>query len=367
MIDDSDTTSNEQDRRPDPAATGGRTSFIRDWILLGTVVGVFALDQATKRLIDAALDLGESWPSEGFIRITYGTNSGTAFGLFPNQTPAADRSVHRGHWVSRVLLPCARDAERSTANRHRPATRRSIRQSHRPRSGGYRNRLHRRRPMANLQHRRLVDRGGDRHLDIHVVVYERVYAEEADRTRSLRTPTREKRILRYRVRRGMSEAAKFVVAEGGERLDVFLTARRSDLSRSRIRRLVEDGSVTVDGRCSKASFRLSTGQTVRLEIPPPSQPRLRPRPHSLEYRIRGWASDGHRQGGGNGRASWAGKRGRHSRQRSACSCSRTRRHRVERGVRASSTASTRTRLGSSSRQRPTSRTQAFRSSSGAGA
>lgn len=74
----------------------------------------------------------------------------------------------------------------------------------------------------------------------------------------------------------MSEAAKFVVAEGGERLDVFLTARRSDLSRSRIRRLVEDGSVTVDGRCSKASFRLSTGQTVRLEIPPPSQPRLRP-------------------------------------------------------------------------------------------
>lgn len=87
MIDDSDTTSNEQDRRPDPAATGGRPSFIRDWILLGTVVGVFALDQATKRLIDAALDLGESWPSEGFIRITYGTNSGTAFGLFPNQTP----------------------------------------------------------------------------------------------------------------------------------------------------------------------------------------------------------------------------------------------------------------------------------------
>lgn len=74
----------------------------------------------------------------------------------------------------------------------------------------------------------------------------------------------------------MSEAAEFAVVEGGERLDVFLTARRSDLSRSRIRRLVEDGSVTVDGRCSKASFRLSTGQTVRLEIPPTSPPRLRP-------------------------------------------------------------------------------------------
>ena len=74
----------------------------------------------------------------------------------------------------------------------------------------------------------------------------------------------------------MSEAAEFDVVEGGERLDVFLTARSSDLSRSRIRRLVEDGSVTVVGRCSKASLRLSTGQTVRLEIPSASPPRLRP-------------------------------------------------------------------------------------------
>lgn len=74
----------------------------------------------------------------------------------------------------------------------------------------------------------------------------------------------------------MSEAVEFVVAEGGERLDVFLAARRSDLSRSRIRRLVEDGRVTVDGRHSKASLRLSTGQTVRIEVPPASTPRMRP-------------------------------------------------------------------------------------------
>lgn len=74
----------------------------------------------------------------------------------------------------------------------------------------------------------------------------------------------------------MSEAVEFVVAEGGERLDVFLAARCSDLSRSRIRRLVEDGRVTVDGRRSKASFRLSTGQTVRMEVPPASTPRMRP-------------------------------------------------------------------------------------------
>lgn len=74
----------------------------------------------------------------------------------------------------------------------------------------------------------------------------------------------------------MSETFEFCVAEDGERLDVFLAARRSDFSRSRIRRLVDDGRVTVDERRSKASFRLSTGQTVRIEVPPASTPRMRP-------------------------------------------------------------------------------------------
>ena len=65
---------------------GGPTSLFRDKILLGTVIGAFVLDQVSKRAITSLMDLGESWPSEGFFRITYGTNSGTAFGLFPNQT-----------------------------------------------------------------------------------------------------------------------------------------------------------------------------------------------------------------------------------------------------------------------------------------
>lgn len=87
MIDDDSAVSTGQDRRQEPAADGRWPSLIRDWILLGTIAGVFALDQATKRLVASFLSLGESWPSEGFIRITHGTNSGTAFGLFPNMTP----------------------------------------------------------------------------------------------------------------------------------------------------------------------------------------------------------------------------------------------------------------------------------------
>lgn len=54
---------------------------------VGVVAGtVFAVDQLTKYLVRANLAIGESWPAEGFIRLTHGTNTGTVFGLFPQQT-----------------------------------------------------------------------------------------------------------------------------------------------------------------------------------------------------------------------------------------------------------------------------------------
>jgi len=65
---------------------GDKQSLLRDKILLATVIGAFAVDQASKKLVTSGLSLHESWPREGFFRITYGTNSGTAFGLLPNQT-----------------------------------------------------------------------------------------------------------------------------------------------------------------------------------------------------------------------------------------------------------------------------------------
>lgn len=48
-----------------------------------TVIG---FDQLTKYLIRANMTLETSIPEEGFIRLTYTTNSGGAFGLFANQT-----------------------------------------------------------------------------------------------------------------------------------------------------------------------------------------------------------------------------------------------------------------------------------------
>ena len=56
------------------------------WILVGIATATLLADQLTKYLIRESLAIGESWPSEGFFRITHGTNTGTAFGLFPDQT-----------------------------------------------------------------------------------------------------------------------------------------------------------------------------------------------------------------------------------------------------------------------------------------
>ena len=58
----------------------------RDWILFATIAAVFVADQLTKFAIKGTLRLGESWPAEGLLRITHGSNTGTAFGLLPNQT-----------------------------------------------------------------------------------------------------------------------------------------------------------------------------------------------------------------------------------------------------------------------------------------
>jgi signal peptidase II len=64
----------------------GRMSWYRDRVLLVVVGIVLVADQLTKYIVVQTLRLHESWPEDGFFRFTYGTNSGTAFGLFPNQT-----------------------------------------------------------------------------------------------------------------------------------------------------------------------------------------------------------------------------------------------------------------------------------------
>ncbi len=63
-----------------------RTSWWNDPILLLPLALVFGIDQVTKALVRANLFLGESTPRDGLFRITHTSNTGSAFGLFPDQT-----------------------------------------------------------------------------------------------------------------------------------------------------------------------------------------------------------------------------------------------------------------------------------------
>jgi signal peptidase II len=53
----------------------------------GAALAVLLLDQATKAIVRASLDRGESWPDWDFpFRLTYLTNSGAAWGILQDQT-----------------------------------------------------------------------------------------------------------------------------------------------------------------------------------------------------------------------------------------------------------------------------------------
>jgi 23S rRNA pseudouridine1911/1915/1917 synthase len=62
--------------------------------------------------------------------------------------------------------------------------------------------------------------------------------------------------------------------ESGRRLDQFLSARVTDLSRSRLQRLIDEGHVLVDGEASRRSRRMRGGEAVVVVIPDPTASEL---------------------------------------------------------------------------------------------
>jgi 23S rRNA pseudouridine1911/1915/1917 synthase len=60
-------------------------------------------------------------------------------------------------------------------------------------------------------------------------------------------------------------------AEAGARLDAYLAAQLPEWSRSRIKRLIEDGDILVVGRTAKPSYKLRAGDVIEVE---PSAPVL---------------------------------------------------------------------------------------------
>lgn len=74
----------------------------------------------------------------------------------------------------------------------------------------------------------------------------------------------------------MSEVRLFTCESPGDRLDRFLANRCTDLSRTRIKRIIAEGDVTVDGQEQNAGFRLRSGQTVSIVVPDPAPTHLIP-------------------------------------------------------------------------------------------
>jgi 23S rRNA pseudouridine1911/1915/1917 synthase len=72
--------------------------------------------------------------------------------------------------------------------------------------------------------------------------------------------------------------------DSGERVDRLLASRLGQLSRSRVKVLIEEGRVTADGvTITNPSFRVKPGQIFTLDVPPPVDDR--PVPQSMALTI----------------------------------------------------------------------------------
>ena len=62
----------------------------------------------------------------------------------------------------------------------------------------------------------------------------------------------------------------------GWRLDIFVATEYSELTRSRVQKLISDGDVTVNGQKSKVSYKLKEGDEVEVQIPMPKDTAIVP-------------------------------------------------------------------------------------------
>jgi 23S rRNA pseudouridine1911/1915/1917 synthase len=70
-------------------------------------------------------------------------------------------------------------------------------------------------------------------------------------------------------------------SELGVRLDRFVTDRLPDFSRGTVQDLIASGHVLVDGQRRKPKFRMTPGEVVTVEVPPPAADEIEPDPIPL--------------------------------------------------------------------------------------
>jgi len=67
----------------------------------------------------------------------------------------------------------------------------------------------------------------------------------------------------------MDKLIELTVEEDGPRVDKYVAQALPDLSRSFLRKLLDEGRVTVDGRVPKASYKIVAGDVITIRVPPP--------------------------------------------------------------------------------------------------
>jgi len=80
------------------------------------------------------------------------------------------------------------------------------------------------------------------------------------------------------------ETLRFEVeqADDKKRIDVFLTEKIPEHSRSYIQKLIKDGFVSVNGQKVKCNFKVKPGCLIDVTIPPPKEVSLQPEPLELD-------------------------------------------------------------------------------------
>ena len=68
----------------------------------------------------------------------------------------------------------------------------------------------------------------------------------------------------------------------GQRLDVWLAEQFSDLSRSVLKKYIQEGRITIEGTVSKPGAAVRESQRVEVRLPPPASPLPIPQDHPLD-------------------------------------------------------------------------------------
>ena len=65
--------------------------------------------------------------------------------------------------------------------------------------------------------------------------------------------------------------------DAGKRLDVFIKEKLTELSRNRIKNLIEEKFILVNQKDSKPSYKVKIGDEIKVEIPPESELEIKPK------------------------------------------------------------------------------------------